>query len=136
MDAIISARELGKAIQSDDRYTRLMKAQEKNDSDTELQKSIQEFNELRTKLNEEIQKQDSDKDVDEIKQMDAKLKEMYKLIFENENMVEYTNARNELQEMLTFVNQIITGSTNGENPDDIQPQAECGGSCGSCGGCS
>ena len=44
MTVIEQARELGKAIQTDERYIRYMKASEINDTDTEIQNRIGEFN--------------------------------------------------------------------------------------------
>lgn len=134
MDAIQAARDLGKAIQTDERYLRIRKAQERSDSDTELQKAIEGFNQLRAELNGEIQKED--KDTERIKEMDADLKAMYRDIFDNANMQEFTAARDEFQQMLTFVNQIINGSASGEDPAFIQFQDSCGGDCGGCSGCS
>ncbi len=51
-------------------------------------------------------------------------------------MVEYNAAKQEMDEALTFVNQIIIGSVNGEDPDTIEPmEMGCGGNCASCQGC-
>lgn len=134
MDAIQAARELGKAIQSDARYMRVMQAQENNDRDKNLQDQIGAFNILRSQLNAEVQK--DDKDTDKIKEMDTNLKAMYAKIFENENMREFSDARDEMQEMLTFVNQIVSGSAGGQDPETIEFQQSCGGDCGGCAGCS
>lgn len=134
MEVIQAARALGKAIQEDPRYIRTMQAQDHNDTDTELQQSIGDFNRLRTELSQEMQK--SDKDTDKVKEMDSQLKAMYTEIFKNENMIEFTEARNDLQVMLTFINQIITGSAGGQDPDSIEYQESCGGDCGGCSGCS
>lgn len=133
MDAILAARELGKAIQADPRYTRIMKAQDINDSDTVLQEAIAAFNLKRNQLNAEVQKED--KDAELIKEMDTELKAMYAEIFENKNMREFSDARTDMEEMLTFINQIVSGSATGENPDTIEMQHECGGECGGCSGC-
>ena len=43
MTVIEQARELGKAIQTDERYIRYMKASEINDTDTEIQAKNQEL---------------------------------------------------------------------------------------------
>lgn len=133
MDAIQAARELGKAIQQDTRYIRLGTAQKANDADSGLQEMINSFNLLRGQLNSEVQKQE--KDTERIKELDAEVKETYRLIFENENMKEFTAAREDFQSMLAFVNQIVTGSAGGENPDAIEFQQSCGGDCGGCSGC-
>ena len=54
MDTIQAARELGKAIQLDERYVKMMLAQQKSDEDQGLQKMIADFTEIRTKLNTQI----------------------------------------------------------------------------------
>lgn len=134
MDAIEAARALGKAIQQDSRYLRVMETQKVNDEDAGLQEKINSFNVLRGQLNSEVQK--TEKDAEKIKAMDVDLKDLYREIFENENMAAFTVARNEFQQMLTFVNQIISGSAGGQNPDTIEYQESCGGDCGGCSGCS
>lgn len=135
MDVITAARELGRAIQADERFKRITSAQEKNDLDSGLQDAIGAFNLKRTQLNAEVQK--SDKDTDRIKELDAELKEMYQKIFENENMKEFAEAKREMEEMIGHVNQIISGSASGQDPDSIDPStAGCGGNCGGCAGCN
>lgn len=133
MDAILAARQLGRAIQRDSRYLRVMRAQAENDGDAALQEDIGAFNALREDLNAEVQKKE--KDTVRIKEMDAELKAMYGRIFENEHMKEFAAAREEFQQMLTFVNQIINGAASGRDPDGIEFQEACGGDCGGCAGC-
>lgn len=134
MDVINTARELGKAIQADDRYKRITEAQKKSDADKGLQDAIGAFNLKRTQLNAEVQK--SEKDAEKIKEMDAELKQMYAKIFENPNMIEFTEAKAGMDEMISEINKIVGGSASGENPDDIDPSAsDCGGDCGGCAGC-
>ena len=50
MDVIKTARELGKAIQADERFIRYAKARLANDNDTELQNAIGNFNIKRMEL--------------------------------------------------------------------------------------
>jgi len=50
MDVIEIARQLGKAIQEDERYSDYMLAKEKNDADEALQALIGEFNLIRQNL--------------------------------------------------------------------------------------
>lgn len=134
MGAIDTARELGKAIQADPRYIRAVAAQESSDGDQKLQDAIAAFNLLRDQLNAEVQK--DERDTEAIKEMDERLKASYQAIMDDAKMKEFSAAREELQEMLTFVNQIITGSTNGQDPDTIDMAEEsCGGDCGGCSGC-
>ena len=62
MDIIKMARELGKAIQEDDRYLALRLATQSNDEDQALQDMIGEFNLKRVSLNQEVQKADKDQE--------------------------------------------------------------------------
>jgi len=134
MDAILTARQLGKAIQSDERFMKMSMAQQKSDEDQKLQQMIQEFNQKRMELNSALQEKDKDKE--KISVMDTELKAMYQEIFQNENMVAFTAARSEMEQMIAFVNQIVSGSTQGLDPDTIEYQESCGGDCGGCAGCS
>ena len=60
MDVIATARELGKAIQQDERFIRMMAAQQTNDDDEQLQKLIGDFNLKRVDLNSEVSKAERD----------------------------------------------------------------------------
>lgn len=134
MDVITTARSLGRAIQSDERYLNLLDAQTRNDRNRELQDMIRQFSEKRNALNVLLQAEDKDRE--EIARLDSEVKSIYADIFASEDMANFTRARNEFQDMLTFVNQIITGSAQGQNPDAIEYQESCGGDCGGCAGCS
>ncbi|HHY52519.1 MAG TPA: YlbF family regulator [Clostridiales bacterium] len=133
MDVIRAARELGKAIQADDRYIALQMAQQRNEEDEELQELIRTFYDLRNQLGAEIQK--SDRNEERMKELDAQVKEAYGKIFTNPNMIAYNEARAEFQKVLNYVNQIIQGSADGQDPETIEYEESCGGNCGSCAGC-
>lgn len=133
MDTIQAARQLGKAIQQDDRYLAMRLAQQRNDQDEALQVQIETFNAYRNELTAEIQK--PEREQDKIQELDTKVRELYAEIFENENMISFTQAREELQQLITFVNQIITGSADGHDPDAIEYEESCGGNCSGCSGC-
>ena len=72
MDILKMARELGKAIQEDDRYLALRLATQSNDEDQALQDMIGEFNLKRVSLNQEVQK--ADKDQEKLNQLDREIK--------------------------------------------------------------
>ena len=132
MDVIATARQLGKAIQQDERYLRLMVAQQMNDSDEELQSLIGKFNLKRIDLNGEINK--SEKDQEKITAINGEVKELYAQIMANKNMSAYNDAKNEVDGLVDFVMQILRGSLDGEDPDQIeQKSGGCSGSC--CSGC-
>lgn len=133
MDIIEMTRELGKALQNDDRFIAYSLAKQANDNDAELNKLIEEFEKMRSDLNTELCKED--KDTDRIKELDEGIKSRYKKIMENRNMIVFTGAQNALESLVNNMNQIITMCANGEDPDTCQPSTGCTGSCSTCGGC-
>lgn len=134
MDTIKIARELGKAIQQDESFLKLVLAQQANDEDAELQKLIGDFNLKRVDLNTEISK--DDKDQDKITSLNDELRELYAKVMGNANMNAYNDAKGKVDELVEFVMQILRGSVNGEDPETIEKQAAgCSGGCDSCSGC-
>ena len=69
MDVVDLARELGKALQADERYERYRTATVENDKDQVLQDLIGKFNTLRVDINREISK--SEKDQEKIARLDS-----------------------------------------------------------------
>lgn len=135
MTVIEMARQLGKTLQEDEIYVKYMNACSLNDTDVEVQNSIGEFNQLRSSLSAEMQK--PDKDADKLKELDEKIKSLYDEIMAMPKMVEFNNAKDELDKVLNSVNYIISCAANGEDPMTCPEEAphSCGGNCGSCGGC-
>ncbi len=133
MDIIEMTRELGKALQNDDRFIAYTLAKQANENDAELNKLIEEFEQMRSDLNTELCKED--KDTDRIKELDEGIKSRYKKIMENKNMIVFTGAQNALESLVNNMNQIITMCANGEDPATCQPSTGCTGSCSTCGGC-
>lgn len=133
-DIIIKqTRELGKLIQQDERYKAYVEARDRNDNDPALQQMISEFNILRSDLSNEMIK--DDKDTEKLKQLDEDIKGLYNNIMESELMVSFNKAKEEMDSLLSQVNNIITMCANGEDPDTCSTSAGCTGSCESCGGC-
>ncbi len=132
MDIIEMTRELGKALQADDRYIAYTLAKQANDADEALQRQITDFDEMRNELNAELCKED--KDTDKIKELDEGIKSNYKQIMSNKNMMVFTAAQGSLEALVNNINQIITLCANGEDPETCQPSS-CTGSCATCGGC-
>lgn len=133
MDIIAQTRELGKMIQQDERYKAYVAARDKNDNDPALQQMISEFNILRSDLNNEMIK--DDKDAEKLKQLDEDIKTLYNNIMESELMVAFNNAKEEMDSLLSQINNIITMCANGEDPDTCSATGGCTGSCESCAGC-
>jgi len=136
MDRIIDlAREIGAAIQQDDRYLRMMAAQEAADKDEALQGLIGEFNLKRIALGNEAQKEDRDEK--KMESMNDELRVAYQAIMDNATMKAYNETKPEMDTLLNAVAKIITLSAQGEDPYSIDEHEEhhCDGSCSSCGGC-
>ncbi len=133
MDIITLAREIGKEIQKDERYERLQAISQKNDGDIELQSLISQFNAQRLEINKEITK--PEKDQAKLAAMDTDFKTLYNTIMELPGMVEFNEAKNDMDKLLSFVSQIITQSASGADPDSIEQADDCGGDCSACHGC-
>ena len=134
MDIIQMTRELGKAIQADDRYVAYCLARQANDEDEQLQNLIGAFNLKRMELNMEVGKKD--KDEQKVQELNDLIKDMYKQIMENPKMMVYNSTKTAMDELLNQINTIITMSANGMDPETCDVSAtSCSGDCGSCGGC-
>ncbi|MBR2284225.1 MAG: YlbF family regulator [Ruminococcus sp.] len=133
MDIIELTRELGKALQNDDRYIAYQLAKQVNDEDEELQRLMNEFEELRREMNEEMRLENHD--TDRIAHIDADIKQHYRQIMNNKNMLVFSAAQRSLESLVSSINQIISLCANGEDPDTCEPTTGCGGSCASCRGC-
>ena len=134
MNVIELTRELGKALQADERYAAYHAAREANDADAELQQLISDFNMGRTALNQEMSK--AEKDAEKIAKINEEVRGLYGKIMGNVNMVAYNNAKATMDELLNEVNTIIALCANGEDPDTCEvPKHSCSGSCATCGGC-
>ena len=129
MDVIAMARQLGKALQQNEGYLRLMVAQQQNDADETLQALIGKFNLARINLNTELNK--TDKDQARVTALNEEVRAVYGQIMDNENMAAYNKAKTEFDDTVDFVMQILRGSINGEDPDLIEKQSGCSGSCSS-----
>ncbi|MDO4862598.1 MAG: YlbF family regulator [Ruminococcus sp.] len=133
MDIIEMTRELGRALQTDDRYIAYMLAKQVNDEDKELQEQIDSFEKMRYDLSMELTKEN--KDTDKVKELDENIKSTYNKIMSNKNMIVFTAAQKSLEALVGNMQQIITMSANGEDPATCEPSSGCTGSCATCGGC-
>lgn len=133
MDVIELTRELGKAIQADERFVRYNKARLANDNDTDLQNSIGQFNIKRMELEKAVG--DENKDQEKVKVLNEELRKLYGDIMSSAAMVEYNTAKALLDQMMNEVNTILTKTLDGEDPATCDTDAGCTGSCSTCGGC-
>ena len=133
MDIIEMTRNLAMEIQKEQRYQILENARHLNDADEELQQQIGDFNLARIDLNNEVSK--SDKDADRIAQLNEKVQSIYTDIMDNESMQAYNEAKSDVDQMMQYINAILTTAVNGGDPMTVQEPSSCSGSCSSCGGC-
>ena len=134
MDIIEVTRELGRALQADERYVAMVAARKASDEDQALQEAIGEFNLTRMAINNEAQKDDRNEET--IKRLNEEFRAVYQRIMENEHMLRYNEAKNDFDALLQRITGIIGLCADGEDPNtaDYNP-ASCGGDCSSSGGC-
>ena len=133
MDLIKMARELGAAIQQDERYLALEKANAINEADTELNNLIGEIQMIQMSYQNEAGKEDADKQ--KLEAFDKRFSEVYKLVMDNPNMQVFQAARQEIDDLMKYITGILTLCVRGEDPATCEPEQEhnCGGECSSCG---
>lgn len=136
MDAIEITRQLGKAIQQDERFIEYVKAKELNDADEELQNLIGEFNLIRQNLDMEMSKPDEEQSEEKITGLNEKMRAAYNAVMTNENMANFTVAKAGMDKLMAQINTILTNTLQGGDPETCpsEPQG-CSGSCASCSGC-
>lgn len=134
MNAIEVTRQLGAAIQADERYAAYVAAKKVNDEDEALQQKIGEFNLIRMSLERELSS--DEKNDERVKEYNEKLRTIYGEVMSNESMVAFNNAKTAMDELMNEINLILTMCVNGEDPATCDPHASgCTGSCSTCGGC-
>lgn len=133
MDIIEMTRELGKAIQKDDRYLNMQLASQNCEDDQQLQDLIGDFNLKRLAINNETSNENADEE--KLRTLNEELRHIYAQIMQNPNMTAYNVAREEMDGLMNRVTAIITKSVEGEDPEIADYEASCTGSCATCGGC-
>ena len=134
MDIINLTRELGKAIQQDQRYLNMQVAKQNSENDEKLNNLIGEFNLKRISINNEAQKPEQDKE--KMQKLNMELRNAYAQIMKNPNMTAYNEAKEALDALLKRVNAIIVQSAEGDDPETTDyVEHSCAGDCSSCGGC-
>ncbi len=135
MDLIAKTRELGALLQQDERYLKLMEAQKANEADTALNELISKIQLLQMSFQHEASKEDRDEA--KLQEYDKEFGEIYAQIMDNENMKAYEAARQEVDELMTYLTGILGLCLQGADPATCEPEHEheCGGECSTCGGC-
>ena len=131
MTVFEAARNLGEAIQMDEKFIRYAKAKLNNENDELLQNAIGEFNLIRMELDREVIDEQSEKRED----LNQKLRAAYSDIMTNPVMCEYNTAKAELDSLVNDIYSIIGQCVEGADPQTVEPQTACTGSCETCAGC-
>ena len=134
MNILEASRQLGAALQQDERYIRFAKAKLANDNDEALQKGIGDFNITRMELDRVMSEENQDEE--KVRELNEKLRSIYAQVMSSSAMAEYNAAKAELDHMLNDINSVIMQCVDGADPATCEPEvAGCTGSCESCGGC-
>lgn len=134
MDVIQQARELGKAIQQDERYLDYLEAKRANDQDADLQELIGKLN--LTQLSYQAESEKEEPDSEKMKEYDAQFQEIYSKIMSNPNMMSYEVSRQQIDDLMNYIMKLLSLVVNGADPETAEPDAvDCTGSCSTCGGC-
>ena len=134
MDVIKAARNLGTAMQEDERFIEYAKAKLALDNNQELQDLVGKFNLVR--MNIERLGEQEERDEDKFRKANLELREIYDSIMNNETMKAYNNAKLGVDKMMADVMAIIQMCSEGADPETCEiPEGGCTGSCSTCAGC-
>ena len=137
MDVIAITRQLGEAIQQDERYIAFMEAKRANEEDMELNAMIGKLNLVQMAYQNESGKDAPDEK--NLEEMDNEFRQLYGDIMLNENMKRYEEKKQTVDDMMNYLIGILSQCVNGADPATCEPvsaEGECTGSCSTCGGCS
>ena len=130
-EVIRLTRELGKAIQKDERYLNYVEARKANEADDELNSLIAKINLIQASYQQEASREDSSES--KMKAYDEEFRQVYAQIMMNKTMQNFESVRKEVDDMMNYLTGILALCVNGEDPDTCEPQpAGCSGSCESC----
>lgn len=137
MDIIKLTRELGAAIQQDERYLAFTKARLENEADAELNDLMGQIQMIQMNYQMEASKEEPDSA--KMKEYEESFNEAYTKFMDSEKMQTYEKTRAEVDAMMNYIMQILGLCVNGADPMTCEPEQEhshdCGGSCSSCSGC-
>jgi cell fate (sporulation/competence/biofilm development) regulator YlbF (YheA/YmcA/DUF963 family) len=125
-DLLEMAKQLGRALQQDERYLAFRKASEENDGDAELQNLIAQFNQKRLDLGNE--EDAPEQDADRVRALGEEVSTMYSQIMSNGSMRKYQAARAEFEQLLDGINRVIAMSAVAElyaSQQPFLPQLHC-----------
>ncbi|MBQ6419832.1 MAG: YlbF family regulator [Clostridia bacterium] len=137
MDIVELTRQLGAAIQADERYVAYAEAKRKNDEDQALGALIGKLNIIQLSYRNESEKENPDEA--RLEKWDAEFRNLYTEIMRNEKMLAFQEKKQAVDDMMNYLIQILNLCVNGADPATCEPVPEdgggCTGSCSTCGGC-
>ena len=136
MNVIEITRQLGEAIQQDEKYIAFMEAKRANEEDMALNAMIGKLNLVQMSYQNESGKDAPDEK--KLEEMDNEFRQLYGDIMLNENMKRYEEKKQALDDMMNYLIGILSQCVNGADPATCEPVSEsgdCTGSCSTCGGC-
>lgn len=113
-------RELGKAIQQDERYLAMEKAIENNNQDKELNEQMAQIQHIQNAYQDESAKENPDNGL--LESYDKQFRAVYEKIMSNPNMKAYEKARSDVDELMTYLTGILALCVGGEDPDTCDPR--------------
>ena len=128
-------RELGKEIQADPRFKALKEAAAANDADAELQNQMQELQLISLKYQQEATKGE-ETDEARIEELQKQYQDLYNEIMAGTNMLNYSAAATEMEDMAQYISGMIGLFFDGQDPETCElPPVDCTHDCSTCGGC-
>lgn len=136
MDVIKLTRELGAAIQKDERYLKFAQVRDANEKDEALLDLMGKIQLVQ--MNYQLEAGKENPDSEKMAAFEKEFNELYTKFMDNEKMVAYEEARAEIDKLMNYIMQILGLCVNGADPATCEPEQEheCDGSCCSdCSGC-
>ena len=136
MTVIELTRQLGAAIQQDERYKAYEAARQANEKDDALNELIGKINLVQLNYQNEAGKGE-EADSAKMEGYAKEFEELYREIMLNGNMVAFESAKAGVDGMMNEIMGILAMCVDGQDPATCNPAEEhhCDGSCSSCSGC-
>ena len=136
MTVIELTRQLGAAIQQDERYAAYEEARKANEADEALNGLIGKINLVQMNYQNEAAKGE-EANAETMEGFAKEFEQLYREIMLNGNMVKFEAAKTAVDDMMNEIMGILAMCIDGHDPATCTPAEEhhCGGSCDSCGGC-
>ena len=130
-EVIRLTRELGKAIQKNEKYLNYVEARKANDADEELTSLMSKINIIQASYQQEASREDASED--KMRAYDEEFRQVYSQIMMNKTMQNFEAVRKELDDMMNYLTGILALCVNGQDPETCEPApAGCTGSCSTC----